>query len=100
MILFVHGWFPDNATTTKLRDEATIYEWERARWAKWIDKYNGEKPLADKTIVCGHVPTFYAKYFDETRGSQNYDIFYGNGLIAIDAGTYDTKQVNVLVIED
>lgn len=98
--LFVHGWFPDNATTTKLRDEATIYEWERARWAKWIDKYNGEKPLADKTIVCGHVPTFYAKYFDANRGSQNYDIYFGNGVIAIDAGTYDTKQVNVLVLDE
>ena len=28
------------------------------------------------------------------------DIFYGNGLIALDAGTYTSKQVNVLVLEE
>ena len=28
------------------------------------------------------------------------NIFHGNGIIAIDAGTYDTKQVNVLVLDE
>ena len=98
--LFVHGWFPNNATTMQAREEATDYEWEKARWTKWIDKYDGVRPLSDKIVVCGHVPSFYAKYFDISRGSHNYNIFHGNGIIAIDAGTYDTKQVNVLVLDE
>ena len=98
--VFVHGWIPDGAKTSEDLKKASDAEWGKARWTKWIDKYEGTGPLADKTLVCGHVPSFYAKHFDIFRGSHNYDIFYGNGMIAIDAGTFDTKQVNVLVIDD
>jgi hypothetical protein len=41
-----------------------------------------------------------ARLIDPSRPIGCADIFYGNGLIAIDAGTYDSKQVNVLVIEE
>ena len=46
------------------------------------------------------MPTFFAKKFDIERDNNNSDIFWGNGLIAIDAGTFDSKRVNVLVLED
>lgn len=98
--VFVHGWLPDNAETLEERQKATDNLWEKVRWTKWTEKYDDSRPLADKTLVCGHVPTFYANKFDKSRDEKNCEIFCGNGLIVIDAGTFDTKQINVLVIED
>ena len=95
--LFVHGWIPGKSENMALFSDE---EWEKARWVKWTDKYTGEKPLDAKTVVCGHMPTFYAKKFDRTRSDNDGGIFWGNGIIAIDAGTHDTGQVNVLVLED
>lgn len=98
--VFVHGWLPENAETPEARQTIRKEAWEKVRWVKWNEKYCGPRPLADKTLVCGHVPTVYAKAFDPSRDQNSYDIFYGNGMIAIDAGTADTKQVNVLVLEE
>ena len=98
--VFVHGWLPQNTLTVDERKNASESEWGKARWIKWIDEYKGAKPLKDKTLVCGHVPTTYAIKFDPTRTKDTADIFYGNGLIVVDAATFDTKQVNVLVLED
>ena len=86
--VFVHGWFAEKG------------DWEKARWLKWTEKYDGTPPLPDKTVVCGHMPTFYANKFDTSRSPTDASIFYGNGVIAIDAGTFDSKQINVLVLED
>lgn len=98
--VFVHGWLPEFARTPEERRRAGHEAWEKARWVKWTQQYRGERPLADKTLVCGHMPTFFAGALDPGREKGSADIFYGNGLIAIDAGTADTKQVNVLVLED
>ncbi len=97
--VFVHGWVPDKCIASQDLKTANDEDWAKARWVKWTDMYEGDKPLSDKTLVCGHMPTFYAKYFDPNR-SNNSEIFYGKGLIAIDAGTFDSKRANVLVIED
>lgn len=67
---------------------------------KWTTRYTGDRPLADKTLVCGHVPTFYANAFDGSRDKKDFSIFHGNGIIAIDTGTADTKKINVLVLEN
>ena len=98
--VFVHGWLPDNADTVEKRASIDKTSWESARWVKWTDKYDGRTPLPDKTVICGHMPTFYATKFDSSRSPTSSDIFYGNGIIAIDAGTFDSQKVNVLVIED
>lgn len=98
--VFVHGWLPENCNSQEARVKASDQLWEKARWEKWIDKYNGERPLVNKTLVCGHMPVFYADKFDISRSQECVDIFYGEGIIAIDAGTCSSKQVNVLVIED
>ena len=98
--VFVHGWLPENAKSKEARAEASDQAWERARWIKWTERYDGEKPLDDKTLICGHVPTFYADKFDKKRNKNDSSVFYGNGLRVIDAGTFDTKQLNVLVLED
>ncbi len=98
--VFVHGWLAENAETAKERASASDEAWAEARWVKWTEKYNGTRPLADKTLVCGHFPTLFATKFDKSRAKDDYGIFYGDGIIAIDAGTFDTKKVNVLVLED
>lgn len=98
--VFVHGWLPENAETPEARRKASSEAWEKARWVKWNEKYLGLRPLPDKVLVLGHVPTWYASAFDGNRDKKDCSVFYGNGIIAIDAGTADTKQVNVLILED
>ena len=98
--VFVHGWIPENALTPESRLDATAEDWIEARWTRWNERYDGLRPLADKTLVCGHMPTFCAFAFDPCRNLRCYDVFRGYGFIAIDAGTADTQQVNVLVLED
>ena len=98
--VFVHGWLPEQAATAEQRAAVDAAEWEKARWLKWTDHYVGQPPLADKALVCGHMPTFFGGKFDPQRAKEDAGIFYGNGLYAIDAGTYDTRQINVLVVED
>lgn len=98
--LFVHGWFPDGCTTEYARKQASPLHWEKARWKKWTDHYTGTPPCPDKTIVCGHVPTQHARHVDKARSNDCADIFYGDGIIALDAGTSDSGQINVLVITE
>ncbi len=97
--VFVHGWVPDKCTNSQKLKDVNDDNWAKARWIKWTDMYDGDRPLANKTLVCGHMPTFYAKFIDPSR-INNSEIFYGNGLIAIDAGTFDSKRINILVLED
>ena len=97
--VFVHGWLPENGLTAQDRKNATPEAWAKARWVKWTDQYRGDRPLPDKTLVCGHMPTFFSHWVDSSRDKNSSDIYYGNGLIAIDAGTADTKKINVLVLE-
>ena len=96
--VFVHGWHAGQ--TPQQRAAATRESWVAARWIKWNEEYVGLPPIPGKTLVCGHMPTFCAKAYDHGRQMDCADIFYGNGLIALDAGTYTSKQVNVLVLED
>ena len=98
--IFVHGWFPPDCVTPEQRANASPQAWQKARWLLWTDNYTGEKPLANKTVVCGHMPVLYAYKFDLRRPASCTDTFRGNGLIAIDAATHNTKHINVLVIED
>lgn len=98
--VFVHGWLPENAVTSEARQSAGKEAWEKARWVKWNERYDGQRPIVDKTLVCGHVPTFYATAFDGNRDKKDFSVFYGNGIIAIDTGTADTKHVNVLILEN
>lgn len=97
--VFVHGWLPEKGETPEDRKHAGPAAWEKARWVKWTEKYTGHRPLEDKTLICGHMPSFFAGPFDPARQKGSADIFYGEGLICVDAGTADSQQVNVLVLE-
>ncbi len=103
--VFVHGWLPTGIREggSYIRSNwrsADAEHWKKARWTKWTDMYKACDRLADKTIVCGHVPSFYANKFDPQRASDDASPFYGDGIIALDAGTFTTGAVNVLVIEE
>ncbi len=98
--VFVHGWLPENVKTPEALRAVPSGHWDAARIEAWVKHYNGTPPLPGKTLICGHVPTFLAGPHDPDRDESNADIFYGNRLIAIDAGTADSKQINVLVLED
>ncbi len=98
--VFVHGWLPEQESGQKDMKEISPQVWEQARLVKWTKKYEGTSPFPGKTLICGHVPTFFAQKFEPHRDQNDSEIFYGDGLIAIDAGTTDTKRVNVLVLEE
>lgn len=103
--VFTHGWLPVKKSDNKYHivanwRDASDVEWKTARWTRWTDMFTLCDRLSDKKIVCGHVPAFSAKAFDSTRESDNADIFMTDGLIVVDAGTYTSQQINVLVLTD
>lgn len=98
--VFIHGWLPRGGHTPEGRRAASGEDWAAARWLKWTEHYTGSRPAGEKTLVCGHVPAFMAGKHDPLRPKDCADIFYGNGLTVIDAGTFDSQQINVLVLED
>ncbi len=101
--IFTHGWLP-----TRLIEQGFLLEpawrtaskgdWRRARFVGWEEVYPAAMP--DKTIVCGHYPCAHAASFDDTRTWQDHSPFFGKGLIALDASTYNSGEMNVLVLED
>lgn len=103
--VFTHGWLP-----TVVRDgKPVIYDgwrtaspsmWSQARWKKWPEMYGEDALLEDKTIVCGHYPAIFANIFDRFRKPGSSEPFCDKGIIAIDAGTYTSGRINVLVLED
>ncbi len=102
--IFTHGWLPFEENGGKLfilKDTASASDeqWHIARKTKWTDAYkDSDRP--SKTVVCGHYPTFYADTVDSLRKKDDCSVFFGKGLIAIDAGTDTSKRVNVLVLKD
>lgn len=103
--VFTHGWLPTKVIPNGERidenwREASEDSWEEARWTRWDEKYETCNRIEGKTIVCGHVPSFFATAYDEKREPEDASIFYGNGLIVVDAGTYNSGKINVLILED
>lgn len=103
--VFTHGWlpitfegrFPQISRSFRNASEA---EWRDARFLEWQQLYSVGAVLEGKTIVCGHRPARLGSMFDASREPDCSEPFYGEGLIAIDAGTVRSGRVNVLVIEE
>lgn len=97
--IFVHGWIP---TIPNWR-EAHQSTWDEAMWLNGMkEAFAGH--LADKTVVCGHWHSSYG-HSRVGNGPEHgegavFDPYYNNGIIALDACTAYSKQVNVIVIED
>lgn len=103
--IFTHGWLPleKSSNLSAVRSDwrdADASDWHTARFSEWPILYNAPSRVPGKTIVCGHRPTHYAWRFDPARNPEDSGIFYGDGMIAIDAGTVRSGKVNVLVLEE
>lgn len=102
--IFTHGWLPvleGSEGVIALHPTwrtASRARWEMARFVGWERAYLRAMP--EKTIVCGHRPCAYGAGFDNDRNWRDYTPFFGRGLIAVDASTYSSGELNVLVLED
>ena len=102
--VFTHGWLPitfdDRTPKVDLGWKgASKADWIEARLLEWQQLYSVGAVLKDKTIVCGHRPSYLGRMFDSLRDPDSSEIFYGDGLTAIDANTIRSGRVNVLVID-
>lgn len=116
--VFVHGWIPlcHISSGTPSSYKIPIYDmgwrdafserWARARWSNGMMLCCTEGIRdPDKTIVCGHWHASFGHAVYENKGSEfgadaDFSPFYGDGIIAIDACTSYSGQVNCLVLED
>lgn len=104
--IFVHGWLPtvtgEKGETLLCPDWRAADEamWTRARTTEWLNFWGVNDMIPEKTIVCGHRPTRLAAKVDLSRSSADTSIYFGERMIALDAGTVRSGRVNILVIED
>ena len=103
--VFTHGWLPVEfngrlPSVSPSWKNASIADWEYARWLEWQQLYEVGAMLEGKTIVCGHRPSHLASMFDYFWDHNCCDPFYTKGMIAIDADTVNSERVNVIVIEE
>ena len=122
--VFVHGWIPCKFTKNKdqfIRKFDKNWRegnWTQARWDCCFDAWSSNILVPNKTIVAGHWHTSYghSKYHNkgtewedewiriwnilensnQIKGTALFDIFRDNGIIAIDACTVYSNQVNCL----
>lgn len=104
--IFTHGWLPAEVyeSTPYLIENwsyATEEKWSSARWLEWQQMYSKRETtlIPGKTIVCGHRPSAFGYMFDHSRFNDDYGIFYGDGMVAIDGWTVRSGKVNVLVLD-
>ena len=103
--VFTHGWLPIsfNERCPRVNESwrtACQSDWEDARWLEWHQLYDVGAIVEGKIIVCGHRPARLGRMFDDSREPDCCEPFYGDGIIAIDAGTVRSGRVNALVIEE
>ena len=99
--VFTHGWLPVyNWSVRADWRYSTAGRWRSARWERWNRYYGTTEIPFEKSLVVGHTTASYGSDFDKSRPKDCYDIFYGNKMIAIDAMTAISSQVNCLVLED
>ena len=113
--VFVHSWVPVNILDDlpkhyvnsrqfepilNWREITDEYLWENATWGSPIENYKHGLWKENKCLVVGHWHSdlFHEEFNDDY--SNNYDIYFGKNIIAIDGCTALSKRVNVLLIEE
>lgn len=108
--VFTHAWIPcikernGQYSAYSTWREASEREWMNARWINGMEAAQTAAD-EDKTVVCGHWHASYGHSKLEGKCSEfgpdaDFSPYYGPGVIAIDACTAHSKQINVLIIED
>lgn len=113
--IFVHGWIPCSRHSMGSHLEkyvpvdnwrkASRKQWKEARWTNGMEAAHQGITVPGKTIVCGHWNCSFGHARYEQDGGEfdnnpNFDPYYGNGIIALDACTAFSKQVNCIIIND
>lgn len=113
--VFVHSWIPvidhDNLPSFFVKNRNLEYIpnwreitdqslWDSATWGSPVENYKNGLWKEDKTLVVGHwYSNLFHKEFEHSI-EDNFDIYYGDKIIALDACTPLSNQINVLVIEE
>jgi len=113
--IFVHGWIPCYALCESMGNEQYIYQedwreaseerWNHARWINGMLAASQGVIDSNKTIVCGHWHSSYGHFKLEGKCSEfdedaDFSPYYAKGIIAIDACTAHTGEINCVIIED
>ena len=113
--IFVHGWivceatgYGGQASSFKYMSDwrnAEPIDWDFARWYNGMDAAQMGIIEPNKTIVCGHWHCSYGHAKLECNGeewgsSADFSPYYGNGIIAIDACTAVSGEINCIIFED
>ncbi len=113
--IFTHGWIPCSPVSIASNQmeyipiadwrSAEKAMWDKARWINGMEAAHGGITEPGKTIVCGHWHCSFGHSRYENDGgefdrSPNFDPYYAEGIIALDACTHFSKKVNCIVIED
>lgn len=114
--IFVHGWIPCDIVRVGIDEKKRYFAspkwrvagkraWESARWINGMQAWKCGARENGKTIVCGHFHTSWGHSHIDGRCTEwgndaIFEPFVHDGIIALDACTAHTKQMNVLVIED
>lgn len=100
--IFVHSFIPTHENWRVIKDLKDL-NWEDARWGcPWRNFKDGlfnNEIKKGKILVCGH---WHASDFHTQFEGKNYDdftIYYGKNLIALDACTAYSKFCNVMILE-
>lgn len=116
--VFVHGWIPfrdltapgiysheDYAPMTDFR-EAPEEAWSKARWVNGMEMWHDyDIRVPSKQVVCGHWHASYGHSRFDRRGPEfgpgaDFTPFERPDILAIDACTAASGDVNCVVIED
>lgn len=118
--VFTHGWIPCSVNrVSRLKNQYQPIEdwrngnWSNARWVNGMEAWQNGIRVPNKTIVCGHFHTSWARKHILHNGMEwpnkwstnpehrvaDFTTFKDDGIIALDACTAFTGFVNCLTIE-
>lgn len=98
--IFVHGWIPNIHRYEDLK-KCTKEDWDRARWENGMLHWYENHRLENKTIFCGHWNSSFGNFYYHNEGTgqfsedANYKPFVDSGVVALDACTAYSKQINI-----
>ena len=113
--IFTHGWIPCTPVSISSHKKEYISisdwrnadktQWDKARWINGMEAAHAGILEPGKTIVCGHWHCSFGHSRYENDGGEfdnnpNFNPYYGDGIIALDACTAVSRKVNCIVLED
>lgn len=106
--LFVHGWVPDSR-----QGDWRDGDWSQARWMNGMEEWDAGNYQIDRTILCGHWHCSWGHHFIDGTSTEfnnhystnpnnrkaDFSPFVKDGIIAFDACTAYSHEMNCIVIE-